>query len=356
MRLQMNGWSVFTTSATALVLLGGLASHALAQPGQPSVTFKADQSIVLSYVPLSPIPVGGALVDATFNGAPVPGSPFFIGQATTVTSPPLPAGTYTVQVVWSGSAVSAVTSFTIGPLGAPTIRMAAADRDTVVLGWDPPTSGPINYYELEVTVVRTGQVVNATFGNAPNATFRNVPPGLYRVRIRGVNAFGTGPYSLPSSNIAVGTIVAGGDLQVSLTWNTTVDMDLHLLEPDGGHVHWGRLIGRSARLDFDDTNGFGPENIVVPPGFALPGFYRVYVVHNSQDLETTATIAVTLGANSGNPSTSIFTRRTRRAAPGTAVLVATINVLTGEIVEMVGTTGARTANAAVLDEAKTPPQ
>ena len=61
------------------------------------------------------------------------------------------------------------------------------------------------------------------------------------------------------------------------------------------------------------------------------------MVHNSQDLETTSTIAITLGAYSGNPSTSIFTRRTRRAAADTAVLVATINVLTGEIVEMLGT-------------------
>ena len=328
--------SAVRTSATVLVLAGTLASSAFAQPGQPSVAFNLDASVVVSYAPQSPVPASGAFIDATFNGVPIAGTPFFIGQATSVASLPLPQGTYTVQVLWAGAA-SPVRAFAVGIPGAPTIRVAAADLDTAVLAWDPPSSGPIRNYELEVTVVRTGQVVNAVLGSAPGATFRNVPPGLYRVRVRGLNSFGVGPYSLSSADIAVGTVVAAGDLQVSLTWNTTVDMDLHLREPDNGHVYWGRMFGTSARLDFDDTNGFGPENIVAASGLVLPGFYQVYVVHNSQDLETTSTIAVTLGANSGNASTSIFTRRTRRAAPGTAVLVANINVKTGEIVEMLGT-------------------
>lgn len=348
--------SAVRTFATALVLVGALASSALAQPGQPWVAFNADLSVVVSYAPQSPVPAGGAFVDATFNGMPIPGTPFFIGQATTVTSPPLPLGNYTVRIVWAGGAASPPYSFSLGALGAPTIRVAAADLDTAVLAWDPPNSGPISNYELEVTVVRTGQVVTATLGNAPGATFRNVPPGLYRVRVRARSGFSVGPYSAPSPDIVVGTVVAAGDLQVSLTWNTTVDMDLHLIEPDNGHVYYGRLSGRSARLDFDDTNGFGPENITVASGLPLPGFYRIYVVHNSQDFETTSTIAVTLGANSGNPSTSIFMRRTRRAAPGTAVLVATVNVQTGEIVEMLGTAAADEGLDAALDIPRKAPQ
>lgn len=356
MRRHLNGWSVVRTCVTALVLAGTFVSSAWAQPGQPSVRFNTDQSILLSYVPQSPIPSGGAFVDATYNGAPIPGTPFFIGSVTTVSSPPLSAGSYTVRVLWPDGSASPVRSFAIGLPEAPTIRLAAADLDTVVLAWDPPNIGPVANYDLEVTIVRTGQVVYATLGSVPDATFRNVPPGLYRLRLRAKNAYGTGPFSLPTADIEVGKIVTGGDLQVSLTWNTTVDLDLHLIEPDGGHVYWGRLIGKSARLDFDDANGFGPENILVPPGFAMPGFYQIYAVHNSQDAETTATIAVTLGANSGNPSTSIFTRRTRRAAPGTAILVATVNVVSGEIVEAVGTSGARTVAATLPVEAKGPPR
>jgi hypothetical protein len=71
----------------------------------------------------------------------------------------------------------------------------------------------------------------------------------------------------------------------------------------------------------------------------MPGIYQVYIVHAGQNVETTATISVTLGANSPNPQTAIFTRRTRRAAPGTAVMVALINVQTGQIVEMVNPGG-----------------
>jgi hypothetical protein len=337
MQRQVRVRSAVWTAAVTLVLLGAAAPGALAQPGQPSVVVNPDQSVVVSYAPVTPVPAGGAWIEAAYNGVPIPGMPFFIGTATTVVSPPLPAGSYLIRIVYATGEASPVLAFSIGLLGAPTIRVAAADLDSVVLAWDPPASGPITHYELEVTLPRTGQVVVFPVGAAPGATFRNVPPGLYRVRVRAVNTLGPGPYSAPSGDIQVGTVVAGGDLQIALTWNSAVDMDLHVREPDGGHVYWNRLVGRSARLDFDDVDGFGPENIIVAPGLALPGFYSVFIVHNSRDLETTSTIAITLGAASSNPSTSIFTRRTRRAAPGTAVLVATINVLTGEIVEALGT-------------------
>ena len=132
--MQRHMWarSVVKTCATVFVLVGALASSALAQPGQPSVAFRSDLSVVVSYVPLSPVPAGGAFVDATFNDAPIPGTPFAIGQATTVASAPLPFGNYTVRIVWAGGAASPPYSFTLGALGAPTIRVAAADLDTVV--------------------------------------------------------------------------------------------------------------------------------------------------------------------------------------------------------------------------------
>jgi hypothetical protein len=349
--------SRLAVGAMAVTLASGGATNAFAQPGQPVVTVNANLSVGVSYTPLSAIPAGGATIAATFNGSQIPGTPVPIGALTSVVSLPLPAGAYTVQILWSNGQASPVTSFTLGPPGAPTMRIAAADKDTVVLGWDPPASGGVANYELEAVAVRTGQFLQIPLGPAPGATFRGVPPGLYRVRVRAFNALGAGPYSAYSSDFAVGTIGAGGDLQVALTWNTTVDMDLHAIEPNNVHVHHSRLFGTSARLDFDDTNGFGPENITVAPGFALPGWYRIYVVHNSQDVETTSTIAITLGANSGNPSTTIITRRTRIAAPRTAVLVATVNVLTGEIVEALGTgpnSVVRTPGADMIVEPKTP--
>jgi hypothetical protein len=73
----------------------------------------------------------------------------------------------------------------------------------------------------------------------------------------------------------------------------------------------------------------------VAAGRALPGMYTIYLTHTSRSLETTSTVTVTLGANTDFAKTLIFTRRSRQANAGTAILVATVNVRTGEVVEMI---------------------
>ena len=238
------------TCLIGFLLIAAVASNVMAQPGPPWVVFNPDSSVVVNYTPVTPVPPGGAFLAATYNGGPIPGSPFFIGQATAVASPPLAPGNYTVQVIYADGSVSPVFNFGLGFPSAPTIRVASADLDTAVLFWDPPAVGPISYYQVEATVLRTGQVVLIPVGRDPGATFRHVPPGLFRVRVRAVNQFGVGPFSAPSPDIVVGTVSGGGDLQVSLTWNTTVDMDLHLVEPDNTHVYWGRPIGRLGTARF----------------------------------------------------------------------------------------------------------
>jgi hypothetical protein len=317
--------------ALAAALVALLAAEVHAQPGQPVIHVNPDFSVTVSYPAPTPPPASGALLAATYNGAPIPGSPFNIGQATTVTSPPMPLGDYTVQIFW-GAEASPVTAFTLtSALGAPFLRAAGVDKSTVVLSWDAG-SGVVSAYDLEATFLGTGQIFTATIGPETRLTVYNVFPGQYSVRIRARNQYGVGPWS-NSIAVTVGEVFALGDLQVTLTWNTTTDMDLHIIEPDGTHVFYGNMQGKSARLDFDDVDGFGPENMFVAAGRALPGVYQVYLVHNSQNLETTSTVAVTLGAGTDGARTEIFTRRTRRGEPNRAVLVALVNVLTGELVE-----------------------
>jgi hypothetical protein len=313
-----------------------VAAVAQAQPGQPTVQLRSDFSVVLSYPATGIPPASGALVVATYNGGPIAGSPFNIGQATTVASGRLALGVYTVQVLW-GPVSSPVTTFTVTPvLGAPNLRAAGVDLNTVSLTWDA-ASGPVEGYDLEATA-STGQVYFSQLGPATSIVVHGVYPGSYSVRVRARNASGVGPYS-NSIQVTVGRFLGTGDLQVTLTWNSTADIDLHLLEPDLTHVYYDHKEGRSARLDFDDVDGFGPETIFAAAGRAMPGIYQIYIIHAGQNVETTATISVTLGANSANPQTAIFTRRTRRAAPGTAVMVAFVNVQTGQIVEMVNPGG-----------------
>lgn len=325
------------TAATlaAAVLLAGTAS---AQPGTPSVTVNADMSVTLSYTPASAIPASGAWVAAMFNGAPVPGSPFFIGSATTVRSGPLPFGNYSLQVYWDAVNVSGIASFAVpGVVGTPFMRGVSVDKDTVIMVWDPPPGG-VQYYEIEGTVVGTGQVVTVNVGAVTGLPLFNVLPNTYMVRVRGVNVNGAGPWS-NSQTFRVGMDTPMGGLQVSLSWNTISDMDLHLIEPNGTHVYHRNMVGASARLDFDDRDGFGPENITVPEDFKQSGVYRIYIVHNAGDVETTSTVAITTSSKvTGAAKTLIINRRTRFAQPGTAVLVAAVNLQTGEIVEMQGTT------------------
>ena len=86
-------------------------------------------------------------------------------------------------------------------------------------------------------------------------------------------------------------------MQVTLTGNSTADIDLHVIEPDGTHVYFASDTGVTTRLDVDDIDGFGPENIFVNTGGAAAGTYQIFIVHFSGDVPTTSTIAVTMWAN-----------------------------------------------------------
>ena len=125
-------------------------------------------------------------------------------------------------------------------------------------------------------------------------------------------------------------VTSGSAFTATLTWNTTADMDLHVIEPGGSHVYYAAPTGATARLDVDDTNGFGPENIFV--NSAAAGTYQVYIVHYSGAAPTASTIALTLGGQ-----TITLSRTTTAASPGVGINVASVNVLTGQVTPTSGT-------------------
>lgn len=57
--------------------------------------------------------------------------------------------------------------------------------------------------------------------------------------------------------------VGSGDFQITLTWDSTADVDLWLEEPNGHKIYYAsrNSTAGDGYLDRDDTNGFGPENI-----------------------------------------------------------------------------------------------
>lgn len=70
-----------------------------------------------------------------------------------------------------------------------------------------------------------------------------------------------------------------GDVKVTLKWDCTGDVDLHLKDPDGHHIYYNskKPSGCDGSLDVDNTNGFGPENIFYAKTKAPQGIYKVKV-------------------------------------------------------------------------------
>ncbi len=70
-------------------------------------------------------------------------------------------------------------------------------------------------------------------------------------------------------------------MRVVLNWGAKpADLDSHIVYPDN-HVYFMQMRGADAKLDVDDTNGFGPETITIDRKHV--GQRYVYAVHDFSD-------------------------------------------------------------------------
>lgn len=70
-------------------------------------------------------------------------------------------------------------------------------------------------------------------------------------------------------------------MRVVLNWGAKpADLDSHIVYPDN-HVYFMQMRGADAKLDVDDTNGFGPETITIDRKHV--GQRYVYAVHDFTD-------------------------------------------------------------------------
>lgn len=81
--------------------------------------------------------------------------------------------------------------------------------------------------------------------------------------------------------LARGVLRTGaGEVKFTLTWDNTADLDLWVTDPCGETILWNHPASASrGRLDVDDTNGHGPENIFWESETAPGGRYQVKVDH-----------------------------------------------------------------------------
>jgi uncharacterized protein YfaP (DUF2135 family) len=80
----------------------------------------------------------------------------------------------------------------------------------------------------------------------------------------------------------------GGDIQFSLSWNNSNDLDLHCIDPKGVEIWYINTISiaTGGTLDHDANasqyTDTPVENIYWPVGGAPAGIYQVFVVHYAQ--------------------------------------------------------------------------
>jgi hypothetical protein len=107
----------------------------------------------------------------------------------------------------------------------------------------------------------------------------------------------------PYPGLSVNAIeAAGGDIQVSVTWDTPADVDLHVVEPGGAEIYYGSTMsGSGGELDIDanaacSVSSLTQENVGWAPGTAPSGTYIVRVDYwdSCGALETDYIVTVSL--------------------------------------------------------------
>ncbi|WP_340105622.1 YfaP family protein [Rhodohalobacter sp. 8-1] len=84
-----------------------------------------------------------------------------------------------------------------------------------------------------------------------------------------------------------------GALQLSLSWDNTSDLDLHVTDPSGTTINYiYPSSSTGGELDRDDVDGFGPENIFWTDD-APDGTYVVEVDHYSGESPTNFIVTIT---------------------------------------------------------------
>ena len=184
-----------------------------------------------------------------------------------------------------GQRASAAVSPVSYPLGG-TAALSVDDSATRVIVAIVGTDG---YWELSGLTPTTGQTILVTFGQAAPLSFT-----LHLGSGDDAQIFAY--QDLPVNLIRVGT----GDVQVNVTWDQDVDVDLHVLDPSGEEIYYDNSVSASGgSLDLDsnagcDIDGKNAENITWPSGEAPAGTYKVLVDYWEACISGTINYVVTV--------------------------------------------------------------
>lgn len=162
--------------------------------------------------------------------------------------------------------------------------------------------GASNYYELIVPASASRDIVIAASPDLPSMSL----PVAYAVG----DAQTIGAYTTLNTRVYH---VGNGDIQVSISWSDSSDVDLHVIDPSSEEIYFGHKNAVSGgKLDLDSNAGcskntlpdnsrafLSNENIVWPVGSAPNGSYTVKVTYWSACGVTTGTDYIVTVAKSG---------------------------------------------------------
>ena len=166
-----------------------------------------------------------------------------------------------VDIINGGALLSTVTS--------------TARFSTVYLSVQSDTTLADGYYETSLSTATDSATVVLQFAQSLPASRLNL--------VLAASSSGGGVGSHTQVAAAV-TEVGSGTIQVSLSWNSRADLDLHVVEPSQEEIFWSNKRSRSGgELDLDSNAACesGPmnENITWMSGSPPQGIYTVRVNH-----------------------------------------------------------------------------
>lgn len=142
--------------------------------------------------------------------------------------------------------------------------------------------GATNYYEMQVPAAASRDLVIHAATTLPNMSL----PVAYAVGDAGT----LGAYTVLNTRvISVGT----GDIQISVSWSDSSDVDLHVIDPSNEELYYGHKTAASGgTLDLDSNAAcskntladgsrafLSNENIVWPTGQGASGTYTVRLTY-----------------------------------------------------------------------------
>ena len=185
----------------------------------------------------------------------------------------------------------------------------------------------VGYYEIDLPDGASSHrlVGQVRFDLAPD-----IPPAC--LDVSAVDASGTvGP---PTCHVVIGIAADFSDVQITVSWDTDADLDLHVADPTGHEVYFGTPVIESGGVldvysgdDCDDPDTRRNEHVAWSRGTPPPGRYEVRLSHYmSCGAEETNYVVNVYNHGTVTTFSGIFTGDGDNAARGTGRVIAQFEV------------------------------